>query len=231
MAADVATASVPTSGVWRVARADNPLWAPTPKASALRSKAAGNRYDVPGLMTLYFSTTLVGCYTEVLAGMRPSPQLAELVEAEWQALNHLAPGQLSASWRHRRSEVRVKISPQYSFLDVERTATLDLLDVELRPALAAIGYKQLDFGLLHGPDRRVTQLIARWASEALADPDDEEAGYRFAGIRYASRLDQNEMCWAVWADGLDLEEIERRAVERESVDLANVSQRFKLRTF
>ena len=82
---------MPASGVWRVARADKPLYVPTPKAAQLRSKAAGSRFDVVGVPTLYFATNLIGCYTEVLATLRPDQKLAELVRAEWGALHHLAP--------------------------------------------------------------------------------------------------------------------------------------------
>ena len=232
-AEDVAVVSAPSAGVWRVARADRPLHAEMPKAVQLRSRAAGNRYDVPGVRTLYFSSTLIGCYTKVLAPLRPKPELRELVEAEWSASSHFKPGWVTASWRHRRTEVKVKISHEYEFLDVEDVDTLDVLSGQLTPALAALGHSDLDFGLIHGPDRRVTRLIAAWAEQVVANDkgDDGDDQLRFAGIRYRSRLNQDELCWAVWSDGVEIAEVERRAVERESVELRQVSERFKLWNF
>ena len=43
-----------------------------PKTRDLRGKRSGNRYDVANVMTLYLSSTLEGCYAEVLAELRPN---------------------------------------------------------------------------------------------------------------------------------------------------------------
>jgi hypothetical protein len=233
MAVDLAVAGVPAAGVWRVARADKPLYAPTPTIGDIGSRSAGNRYDVVAERTLYFSTSLEGCYTEVLAPLRPSIKFKDMVDKEWRARGWMAPGTVDAAWRHRRNEVLVKLDPGYEFLDVTDPDTLDILDSQLRPALVTWNYEQLDFGLINGPDRRVTQLIAAWASQILDDEDGAGGGdeYRFAGIHYKSRLDQTQSCWAVWADGVNLEVAERRAVERESGPLRAVAGRFGLHVF
>ena len=77
-------------------------------------------------------------------------------------------------------------------------------------------------------------MVAAWAEQVLADPedeDDDEEGYRFAGIRYISRLDHEQVCWAVWPLGVGIDEVERRAVEQESDDLRTVAERYNLKNF
>lgn len=61
-------------GVWRVGRAPDPLALPDPVPRSLPDKPGlGNRFDSPAgtYRTLYFSTTLAGCYGETLARFRP----------------------------------------------------------------------------------------------------------------------------------------------------------------
>jgi hypothetical protein len=225
---DVAVANVPTKGVWRIGRASGPLQARIPLVRDLRGKFSGHRYDVPNVETLYFSTDLEGCYTEVLADLRPDPVLAALVQEEWTAAHRFRPGCISAGWRLRRTAVRIKLDPGYQFLDVESPQTLDYLRVRLAPGIAALGYKELDLGLVHGPDRRVTRLIAAWAESEEA-PDD--AGLRFAGIRYTSRLDGSRVCWAVWPEGLVISDDKAFPIEREQAELRAVAERYDLRIF
>ena len=187
MAVDVATTHAPASGLWRVSRSDRPLDPDAPRARDLRGKFTGNRYDVAGVKTLYFSSTLAGCYTEVLAPLRPSPGLSVLVGDEWDARDHWRPGCIPAGWRHRRTVTRIKLSRHYQFLDVEHPDSLDYLREGLGAGIATLGYSDLDFGLIHGPDRRVTRAIAAWAEGDMADDGEH---LRFAGIRYVSRLDR-----------------------------------------
>ena len=226
MADDVATARAPTAGPWRVGRNPEPLTVVAPKAHDLRSKRAGNRFDIAGVGVAYFATKLEGCFAETLAELRPKPQLAVLVADEWRAAGHLGPGLVPAGWRHRRTVVHVSVDRGYEFLDVEDVATHQVLRSELALGLAALGVDDLDVGTVRGADRRVTRLIADWAYQQETDD-----GYgRFAGIRYCSRLSSEWVCWALFPDA----EIEPRAafpVEREMPELVAIADRFKLRVF
>lgn len=94
--------------------------------------------------------------------------------------------------------------------------------------LAALGYSDLDTGLIRGPDRRVTRLVANWAYQPMADVADEL--YRFAGIRYVSRLSNDWVCWAIFP-GVELEQRQALPVEREMPALVAVAERFGLRVF
>lgn len=103
-----------------------------------------------------------------------------------------------------------------------------MLRGELALGLAALGYDDLDVGLIRGPDRRVTRLVANWAYQQMADGDDDL--YRFAGIRYMSRLSNDWVCWAIFP-GVELEQRQALPVEREMPELVAVTKRFGLRVF
>ncbi len=226
MADDVKVVRAPATGLWRVGRNPEPLSVAVPKARDLRSKRAGNRFDIPRVGVVYFATKLEGCFAETLARFRPSPTLAALVAAEWRAASFLKPGAVPAGWRHRRTAVKVNADRGYEFLDVEALATHQVLRQELALGLSALGHADLDVGVVRGPDRRVTRLIADWAYQ-------QETGDglgRFAGIRYNSRLSSEWTCWAVFP-GVDLQPREALPIEREMPELVAVAERFSLRVF
>ena len=214
--------------MWRVGRNPEPLTVVAPLAHDLRAKRAGNRFDVPGVGVIYCASTLEGCFADTLARFRPKLDLAELVADEWKAAGHLRPGSVPAGWRHRRTAVEVSLDPGYQFLDVDDLDTHQVLRGELALGLAALGYGDLDTGLIRGPDRRVTRLVASWAHQQMADGADEL--YRFAGIRYVSRLSNDWVCWAIFP-GVELEQRQALPVEREMPDLVAVAERFGLRVF
>jgi len=227
VAEDVATVGSPGT-LWRVGRNPEPLTVAAPKAHDLRGKRAGNRFDIPGVGVLYCASTLEGCFAETLARFRPKLDLAELVADEWKAAGHLRPGSVPAGWRHRRTAVEVAVDPGYRFLDVDHLDTHQVLRGELALGLAALGYNDLDAGLIRGPDRRVTRLVAAWAHQQMADGDDEL--YRFAGIRYVSRLSTDWVCWAIFP-GVELDQRQALPVESDMPVLVSVAERFGLRVF
>jgi RES domain len=227
VADDVVTIGPPGT-LWRVGRNPEPLTVVAPKANDLRSKRAGNRFDIAGVEVLYCASTLEGCFAETLARFRPKLELAALVADEWKAAGHLRPGSVPAGWRHRRTAVEVALDPGYRFLDVDDLDTHQVLRGELALGLAALGYGDLDVGLIRGPDRRVTRLVANWAHQQMADGDDDL--YRFAGIRYMSRLSNDWVCWAIFP-GVELEQRQALPVEREMPELVAVAARFGLRVF
>jgi len=185
VADDVAT--VGSSGsLWRVGRNPEALTVAAPTAHDLRGKRAGNRFDIPGVGVLYCASTLEGCFAETLARFRPKLDLAELVADEWKAAGHLRPGSVPAGWRHRRTAVEVAVDPGYRFLDVDHLDTHQVLRGELALGLAALGYSDLDTGLIRGPDRRVTRLVAAWAHQQMADGDGELYTLRRDQVRVAA---------------------------------------------
>jgi len=227
VADDVAT--VGSSGsLWRVGRNPEALTVAAPTAHDLRGKRAGNRFDIPGVGVLYCASTLEGCFAETLARFRPKLDLVELVADEWKAAGHLRPGTVPAGWRHRRTAVEVAVDPGYRFLDVDHLDTHQVLRGELALGLAALGYSDLDAGLIRGPDRRVTRLVAAWAHQQMADGDGEL--YRFAGIRYVSRLSTDWVCWAIFP-GVELAQRQALPVESDMPVLVSVAERFGLRVF
>lgn len=67
-----------------------------------------------------------------------------------------------------------------------------MLSVELADELARLGFKELDRGLMMGPDRRITRNAAQACRMVAAGSSS------VGGIRYESRLSDEWECWAVW---------------------------------
>lgn len=218
----------PSAGIWRVGRNPNPLLVKRPRARDLRTRRAGNRFDIAGVPIVYFATELQACFAETLARLRPDPKLRELVEDEWFAAHRFRPSWVSQGWRLRRTAVRVKVEPR-PFLDVTTMGSLLALREELALGLAALGYHDLDLGLVQGPDRRVTRLIAAWAYHQEQD-DAGSITHRYAGIKYTSRLNHDWACWAVFPE-TDFEEIEAKPIDREMPELLEIAEKFGLRVF
>lgn len=218
------TVAPPASGVWRIARGQDPLAWPPP--STPESPRTGNRFDSPDatFSVLYFGTTLQACFGETLARFRPTPALADLVRDEWDDMGVMAAGQLAADWRHRRSAVRADMPADARFLDVDNGRTLDALRDDLLPALVTFGFKDLDLGMVRGPDRRVTRLLAAWAYQAL----NTDGVHRFAGIRYRSRLDNGWECWAVF-DRTPVRALQLKAIAVDDPDLKAITRRWGIR--
>jgi hypothetical protein len=215
-----------------VGRAPFPLSVGARKARDLRSKTAGNRFDIPNAGVLYFADELEACFAETLADLRAKPALVDLVRDEWNAANWLKPCAVPASWRLRRTAVKVKVDHDQKFLDVTDMQTILTLRTELALRLSSIGYSDLDMGLVQGADRRVTRMISEWAYLQTIDQesDYDEDLYRFAGIKYTSRLNHEWTCWAVFPD-VDLAQVEAAPVERETPELLAIAERFGLRIF
>lgn len=164
-----------------------------------------NRFDDPAgqFRVRYLATTRRGALLEVLAGFRFSPmleqRLGEVVGVEGPE-DLETPGMVPAGFI---ACLRVAwIGPRLDsawFADIAAAESHTVLGTHpvLAAALADTGLGspelpvQLDAGTiaLAGPlGRRITQLIARVVySETDA-----------AGLRYTSRVDANEECWAVF---------------------------------
>jgi hypothetical protein len=216
----------PAGNLWRVGRRPDPLRMRPPKPLAPHETAVGNRFDsLTGRFScLYLATDSRGCMMEVLGRMKPDQRLGALVEQEWAERGWMRVGNVPADWRERRCRVQVAIDLEAPpFLDVDDAATLQQLDEELRPQFDAWGVDQLDTGVIRGRDRRVTRLIADWAWAFRSDTEPSD----FAGIRYVSRLDSSQECWAVF-DDIEVREMGRTPISPRDNDVRYACQQLGL---
>lgn len=187
---------------------------------------AGNRFDslLGNYGVLYCATALSGCYTEVLARFRPSPRLRSVVADEWDERGWMRIGSLPASWRERTRVVRLAVDASSPpFLDVENADTRAYLERKLGPGLAYLGVDHLDVPVIRREDRRVTRMISQWAWGAT----DDDGVPMFSGIRYLSKLDTDEECWAIF-DDVGLRTLSERPVDPDHPELRRVLDRYGL---
>ena len=140
----------------------------------------------------------------------------------------MPPGEIAADWRRRRLAVLARTADEEAlFLDVEALETRSALVRLLAPALARLGISDLDIPTIRGRDRRVNMAdISYWAWREV----NEDASFRYAGLRYLSRLSTEWECWAVF-DRVATVELERRTLRAEMTELRKVAADFNLRVF
>lgn len=216
---ELAAVGPPNEGVWRVGRDPDPVSASkSPESSRLAKPNTGNRFDSPtgSYGVRYFSTSLEGCFGEVLARFRADPKLARVIGDEWRDLGFMNVGDVPADWRQRRTAVNVRFPAEgqnerfphgVQFLDIESIETREALREDFAPLLAFYGHADLDVALVRSKDRRMTRYISQWAYEAVNEDDCP----LYAGIRYLSRLNNDWECWAVF-DNVGFEVTSRRPI-------------------
>ncbi len=214
----------PKGGVWRVARGPDPLEARIPPADTLISSKVGNRFDSPDgrYGVLYFGASLRVCFGEILARKRPDPSLAALVEDELRGHNFMEVGSVARDWRDRRSAVKVQLPDDVSYLDVDHPDTHQFLRRELALGLAALGCDDLNIGIVRGNDRRVTRLISEWTWSQTA------GGAIYGGIRYASKINSDWECWAVFHD-IEVPVIDTKPITLDMPELVETANYYGLR--
>lgn len=221
---------MPEDGVWRIGPGHDPFETRRPLTpDELDDPSVGNRFDSPlgNYSVLYFGSSLEVCFGETLARFRPDPTLAELVTEDWAELGFLPPGEIAADWRRSRLAVRARpANDDAVFLDIESLATRSTLVRLLARDLAGLGVSDLDVPTIRGGDRRVTRLISYWAHVQL----NEDSTYRYAGLRYLSRLSTKWECWGVF-DRTSTEELERRTIRADTPELRKVAKAFNLQVF
>ena len=199
------------NGIWRVGWASDPLYAPSPTAMDLADSEAGNRFDslTGDFDTAYYGTTVEACYCETLAPRRPKPELADLVRESGEWVHYMEPGRVEAGWRRARVLVQVAEDPTAEFVDVTHQRTIAWLNLELKPALAALGLGRITVAKLVGRRRLITRLISSYVHSL----EDEQGRPLFAGIRYESQYGANLECWAVYEHFI-VTEIDRRIIDQ-----------------
>lgn len=190
----------------------------TPDDALLRD--AGNRFDVPGGGVLYCATNPRGAYLETLAGKRVSAKMAALVQHD--PTGFMPPNSVPASWRDERRLFTVGTTDPACFIDVEDLETRQYIVGQIGEQLEQLGIETLDVPDVRGMNRLLTREIARWAYSSI----DEEGDYAYSGIRYVSKLD-NEECWAIFG-GTETFIHEQTTIEKTDPHLVDVARLFRL---
>ncbi|MBI4493874.1 MAG: RES family NAD+ phosphorylase [Chloroflexi bacterium] len=176
------------------------------------------RFDDPRrqFRVLYAAAQRRGAFIELLARLRPS--LAVLARLQQVGDEEAVPkAALPSSWYQRRAVARLRLSAGQRWLDLRATETRQALRGELATTLLSLGFSDLDVSGVFGPQRTLTQTIARWAYER---------GY--AGLAYASRLDATLTLWALF-EGASFEPIGLpEPITPDDPDLVATAQLFGL---
>lgn len=203
--------------IWRVAKASyGALYVPPrPEGS---DRADWGRYDVAGHRTAYGASPPEAAYAEALASQRltfthPAPAWGELfddappsgaesllqvVAREWHDRGYMAPGTVSAGWRHDRLIYELRLPDSGWFVDVEHEVSIRSISRALKGQLEALGLEHLALSDLRSERRELTTAIAAWLREQLLDD-----GSLPHGVEFGSRHDRAWRLWAIWLRRVD----------------------------
>jgi hypothetical protein len=148
----------------------------------------GNRWDDPQKIyrVLYTSTSILGCFLEVLARFRPNPKLiaafTDIQENDNELPQTEAPGTLRKEWLSERL-VAQAADTFGTFAAVGHSESLACLNQELRDLISANGLEELDGAAIRQKaPRGLTQAISAYVYDSATGD-----GKQFAGIYYLSR--------------------------------------------
>lgn len=178
----------------------------------------GNRFDDPGqelgipqeerFRAISCATERIGTYMESLGRFRRSLPYADRVDAGSQDTGESVSeslrgtfdpadpsrGLVPAVWRLKRQIGHTRLDPGLRFVDIAAMSTLSHLREAMAEDIVALGLRDLDLSVVTGPQRILTQRIARYVYEQV----DSDGMPRFAGIRYLSRFGDEQECWAIF---------------------------------
>jgi hypothetical protein len=148
----------------------------------------GNRWDDPQKIyrVLYTSSSILGCFLEVLARFRPNPNLIEAFDEILENDDHLPlteePGTVPMEWLNAR---RLAEAPdiQGTFAALGHSESLACLNRDLVGLVKAHGLEELDGAAIRQKaPRALTQAISAYVYNSVTS-----AGSQYAGIYYLSR--------------------------------------------
>lgn len=218
------TVAAPPEGLWRIHRDPTALpQRPGP------GEQPPNRFDDPrgDYRVRYLATNRRGAFLEVLARFRRSPETEERLGGVTEvddALEPALPASVPPVFLQALSAARAFPPADAEFVDVADVSTQSQLG--RHPAIRTV-LDEADLGSAQNPaqldeatirlggprGRPITQAISRVVFEETTA----------AGIRYTSRIDTSEECWAVFeATPLDFDDPEPVALE--DVDLREAAQ-------
>jgi hypothetical protein len=185
----VRATSIPAGSLYRIGRAPDPMADPPPSIR----QGAGRFDDPEGRINVRYAGERRACFVETLARFRlPLDLLAALAAVQPGDRGRDLPplGTVPSGWlTTRRIAVFTVDAPDRSWLDLREPETHQALRRKLAIELRDQGYEAYALGDALGQDRRLTQLIARWA---------RDQGH--AGIIYLSRYDPHLTCTAIFPD-------------------------------
>lgn len=213
----------------RIGYVGSPLKPSFTDAPDLESPKRGNRWNSQrgNFGVVYFGSTWVCCFGEVLQALRPTTPMIQIVKEEWADLGFMMCGKVEAAWRHRRTMVSVSINDPRPFVDIEHPDTHEVLTKRMAGVLAALDVDRLDVAVVRGADRRVTRSVSQW----LHDQEDALGNRLYAGVRYLSKIDTDWECWAVFDDTEWKEAGARRPIAPDDPDLIRIRDRYYLSVY
>jgi hypothetical protein len=186
--------------VWRIGHAPDP-WAWTPWEYAGDNGLFDGRWDdqLGKFRTVYTAQTLVGCFLEVLARLRPDAQLVRELDVivdddESASLYPTAEaGAVGYEWLEGRVWARGTQTGSYCFI----THSDSVAYLAASGVFRVFGIAAADIGtdLLKDPNHRVlTRTIAR----NIYDLRDAEGAATFDGVEFRSRHGDELRMWAIF---------------------------------
>lgn len=205
--------------LFRVGRAPDPFIAWTPG----EPKNLNNRFDDPrgDFGVWYMAEDRRAAFLETLARFRPEltvlAALAALPDGDIGDDTPPESGVIPNDWHLKRLLGVCRVHDGQHWLDLTTLGGRMLVRGALAPTFIEMGLDDFDMGDALTRRRDITQAIARWAFDE---------GYH--GIIYASRLDPEYRCWAIFERGT-FDVIEIATIARDDEDLLAVAEVFDLR--
>lgn len=188
---------------------------------------AGHRWDVLGGGVLYAGTTQRVAFLETLGFHRPSPGV--VLEAADDSAAFMEPGCLPRDWRELRSVYELEAqssSRDLGFVDLVDVGTRTALQRILSDALRPMGVDHLDVPEVTSKNRVQTRFLAR----VIYTLRNEDGSAMYGGIRYASRYDPREECWAIF-DHFSVESVRQSPIGIDHPVFGAVARELGLRVF
>lgn len=191
--------------VWRVGFEPDP-WAWTPWVYATDGGLFDGRWDDQRgvFRTLYTSESLLGCFLELLAKLRPDTIVLDALDQiddpdNLAADDHESPrGAVGYDWLEGRQFGRAAQVGRYCFITHSRTVAA--IDRAGQFAAHGVPPRDVDAALLkQSEDRVLTRSIARW----VYDLRDDQRNALVDGLEFRSRLGDEIRLWAIFERSLD----------------------------
>ncbi len=187
--------------IWRVGFVPDP-WEWSDWKYAQDDGRFGGRWDdqLSQFRTIYAAESLYACLVELLAKLRPSPGIDDIVMAiedpddQASVFPDYAAGTVDFSWFSRRQAGKAVLSGRFCY--VTHSNTVAALRQRFSPTDFGLDGVDFDAALLKDSEvRALTRSIARW----LYDQEDPQSGEPLVdGIEFRSRHGDDLRAWAIF---------------------------------
>jgi RES domain len=205
--------------LYRVGRAPDPFNAWTPG----EPKNHNNRFDDPrgDFGVWYMAEARRAAFLETLARFRPDLKvlaaLADLPDGEFGDDTPQEAGVIPNDWHLKRRIGVCRVREGQRWADLTDLTIREGVRKALAQTFVEMGLDDFDMSDALSRRRDITQAIAR---------DAYDKGYN--GVIYASRLDPQYRCWAIFERGT-FDVLEVSTIARDDADLLAVAATFDLR--